>query len=241
MLPVQDLLSIVRRRLWVIVLAALLFSGVAAGASLMQTPVYEASVKILVGQEKGITDTPGDVSGLQDLAETMAEGIDSRSIAEAVIDQLNLQISPGTFLDERLDVTPITNTQFVEVSYRDPDPERAKDVVNTIGTVFSERISRISPQNNSISATVWDDAATPDQPVSPSPLRNAALGLVMGLILGAGLAFLLEYLDDSWHSPEEAERVTGIPTFGVVPAFKTSGSSAYAMWEGEREGKGQDL
>lgn len=43
---------------------------------------------------------------------------------------------------------------------------------------------------------------------------------MLGLMLGTGAAFLLEYLDDSWRSPEEAEQVSGVPTFGMVPAFK---------------------
>lgn len=238
-LPVRDLLSIARRRLWVIVLAAALFAGVAAGVSLTLTPIYEASVKILVGQERAITQAPQDVAGLQDLAETMAEGISSRSIAEAVIEQLDLQISANTFL-ERMNVTPITNTQFVVVSYRDPDPERAQEVVNTIGTVFSERIAEVSPKTNSITATVWDRAVTPEQPVGPDPVRNGLIGLIMGMILGTGLAFLLEYLDDRWYSPEEAEQTTGVPTFGVVPSFKAAEGSALAVWEGEGNGKGQN-
>jgi capsular polysaccharide biosynthesis protein len=239
-LPVQDLLSFLRRRLWAIVLVSVLFCGVAVGVSLTLPPMYEASVKILVGQERGITQTPDDVAGLQDLAETMAEAINSRSVAETVIEQLDLQITAHTFLEERLSVAPITNTQFVQVRYRDPDPERAREVVNTVGTVFSERISKVSPKTNSITATVWDRAVTPEQPVTPNPVRNGLIGLIMGVILGTGLAFLLEYLDDRWHSPEEAEQITGIPTFGVVPSFNAAEGSAYAILEGEREGKGQD-
>jgi capsular polysaccharide biosynthesis protein len=39
-------------------------------------------------------------------------------------------------------------------------------------------------------------------------------------LLGVGLAFLLEYLDDRWNSPEETERVSGVPTLGAIPKFK---------------------
>jgi capsular polysaccharide biosynthesis protein len=48
------------------------------------------------------------------------------------------------------------------------------------------------------------------------------LALVAGGALGVALAFLLEYLDDSWGSPEEAEQISGVPTFGVIPTFKVS-------------------
>jgi len=60
--------------------------------------------------------------------------------------------------------------------------------------------------------------------VSPDPLLNGLVALALGLLLGLGLAFLLEYLDDSWESPEEVERVSGVPTFGVIPGFQVKTS-----------------
>jgi succinoglycan biosynthesis transport protein ExoP len=89
--------------------------------------------------------------------------------------------------------------------------------------VFSEQVSEVSPSASAITATVWERAETPEVPVSPNPVRNGFLALVLGLMLGVGLAFLLEYLDDSLRSPEEAEQITGVPTFGIIPEFiKTS-------------------
>jgi capsular polysaccharide biosynthesis protein len=92
-------------------------------------------------------------------------------------------------------------------------------VANTTGEVFSEQVSEVSPGANAITATVWERAVIPEEPVSPNPLRDGLLALMLGLMIGTGIAFLLEYLDDSWRSPEEAEQVSGVPTFGMVPAI----------------------
>ena len=52
-----------------------MLTGLAVILSLIQTPMYEASVTILVGQERGeITDAPNDVVGLQQLTQTEAGG-----------------------------------------------------------------------------------------------------------------------------------------------------------------------
>jgi len=220
----QDLFRGLRRRLWVIALMTAVFTGAAVAFSLAQTPMYEASVEILVGQEQGAGSTPGslggDVQGLEQLTATMAKGVNSRPIAEEVIQQLNLQVTPEEFLEKHLSVRQVIQTQFIEVNYRDSSPERAQQVANAIGDVFSEQVSQVSPSASAITATVWTRAVVPDEPVSPKPMRTGILALVVGLMLGLGLALLLEYLDNSWRSPKHVEQVSGVPTFAVIPTFK---------------------
>jgi len=192
------------------------------GFSLAQAPTYQASSKILIGQERGITETPNEVVGLQQVTRTMVEGVKSRPVAKAVIQRLNLGVTSQDFL-KNLSAEQIAETQYIQVDYRDSSPERAQEVTNTVGSVFAEQVSEVSPSANAITATVWEQADPPEQPVSPKPVLNGFLALVLGLMLGVGLAFLLEYLSDSWRSPEEAEQTMGVPTFAMIPAFKVPG------------------
>ncbi len=215
----RPLFSVVWRRLWVIVLVMVLFSGVAVAISRQQTPLYEASVKMLVGREGGITENPNDVLGFQQLAMTMAEAVDSRRVAEAAIRQQDLNLSPEGLLSS-LNAEVIPETQFIEVSYVDSQPERAKRVVNATARAFSEQISEVSASD--ITATVWESAITPVYPTSPTPWRDGFIALVLGGIVGLGLVFLLEHLDDSWRSPEEAEQISGVPTIGAIPKFEAA-------------------
>jgi capsular exopolysaccharide synthesis family protein len=61
-------------------------------------------------------------------------------------------------------------------------------------------------------------ATAPSSPSSPKPLRDALLGFVLGLLLGIGLAFVVEHLDDTVHLKEEVERLTGgSPVLALVP------------------------
>jgi capsular polysaccharide biosynthesis protein len=216
-LPISDLFLIFRKRWWVIVLMMIALTGASVGYSVMQPPVYESSIKILVGQERGIVEQPIDVNGLQDLTKTVAEAINSRPIAQAVIEQENLRTDPVTLLNN-LEVVAIEETQFVAVSYRDSDPQRARRVVDVVGDVFSTRFSEENERGSVITATVWEPAGPAGGAISPKPLRNGLLALMIGAVLGTVLAFLLEFMDDSWRSPAEAEQVSGVPTFGVIPS-----------------------
>jgi len=223
-LSLRDFLRVIRRRLWIIGLVAIVLTGAAVGFSLAQTPMYEASIKILVGQERGTSETPVGVYDLQQLSRTMAGGVASRPVAEAVIRQQDLRITTNEFLEKHLSVEQEPETQWIQVNYRDSNPETAQRVANAVGDVFSKQISEVSPSANAITATVWERAVVPDEPVSPNPIRNGLLALVLGLMIGVGLAFLVEYLDDSWRSPEEMEQISGAPTFGIIPElnFPTS-------------------
>ena len=62
-------------------------------------------------------------------------------------------------------------------------------------------------------------ASPPDSPVQPQPARNAAVAIVVGLMLGIGAAALLEHLDDSVKSKADMARAgRGLPVLGVIPA-----------------------
>ena len=218
-----DILRMLWRRLWLITLVMLLFLGVAIGFSLAQTPKYEATIKVLVGQaqERSTSETnlsASDIQGLQILTKTVAEAIDTRRVAEAVIEELDLSTPVGELRND-VSVEPISETQFVRVKYDDSNPVRAQQVANAYGEVASEQISEISSNASAVTATVWEPASLPDRDdlVSPKPVRNALLALVLGAMLGVALAFLLESLDDGLRSAEEVERASGVPTIGVIP------------------------
>jgi capsular polysaccharide biosynthesis protein len=219
-----DFIGVIWRRLWVIVLVSLVLMGLVLGFSVMQTPTYQASAKILLGRESAngaATDLNSELLGLQSLTPTVAAAVTTRPMVEDVSQKLDFSVSPQS-LQQNLTAQPIEETQFMVISFEDPSPKRAQLVANTVGDVLSDRVAELGPEGSgSITATVWERAAVPQSPVSPDLIRNVFLALVMGLMLGVGLAFLLNYLDDSWSSADEVEQFSGVPTFGVVPESKT--------------------
>ncbi|MGI9120561.1 MAG: polysaccharide biosynthesis tyrosine autokinase [Acidimicrobiales bacterium] len=71
-------------------------------------------------------------------------------------------------------------------------------------------------------AQIVSEAVQPASPVRPNPRRNALLGAAMGLVLGVGLAFLREYLDDTIKTKDDLQSATGgLPVLGLIPAVGT--------------------
>jgi capsular exopolysaccharide synthesis family protein len=241
---VLDLLEALRKRLWIILLVTVLLTGAAVGFSLLQTATYEASIKILIAQEEGEAQ-PGalgpDVQGLQQVTQTMAVAIDSRPVAEEVIRRLDLSISPQDLIGERLSAEQVGTTQFIDVTYQDTDPRQAQRVANTIGDVFSQRVADTEVGNGFVTASIWQRAELPTAPASPNLPLNVGAGMFLGLLLGTALALLLEFLDNSWRSPEELERVSGVTNFGTIPEFEVLKDRALAERMQELQAEGGDV
>jgi capsular exopolysaccharide synthesis family protein len=86
----------------------------------------------------------------------------------------------------------------------------------------------VTPTNIS----VVDEARTPLFPFSPQPMRNATMGLGLGLLLGIAIIFLREHLDDSIKHADEIEGLFGLPLLGWIPLAKkkmASGESPAMM------------
>jgi capsular exopolysaccharide synthesis family protein len=67
-------------------------------------------------------------------------------------------------------------------------------------------------------AQIVSDAVQPTSPVRPTPARNGVLALVVGLILGVGLAFLRDHLDDTIKTKDDLQAATGVTVLGLIPA-----------------------
>jgi capsular polysaccharide biosynthesis protein len=223
-LPLREIVRVLRRRLWLIMAVTIVIVGGAVGFGVAQTPMYEASTKLLVGQQQDAGDPynlAGDVQGLQLLTKTLATAVNTRPMARVVIQQLDLSINPNDLM-ANVEVQEIPDTQFVQVTYKDTSPERAQLIANSIGDVFSARISEISPKASGVTVTVWEPATKPTNPVSPNFMFILPLALVLGVVLGVTLALLLEYWVSGWRSTQEVERAFGRPVIAVVPAFEVS-------------------
>ncbi len=89
-------------------------------------------------------------------------------------------------------------------------------------TTLAEKLEqlKINEELETGSGRVVSPAVPVEVPVAPGPLRNAILGLAVGLVLGLGMAFLYEYMDNTMKSTEETERIMGAPVIGTIPLEK---------------------
>ena len=66
-------------------------------------------------------------------------------------------------------------------------------------------------------ASVVESAELPSDPVVPTTMRNVALAVCVGLLVGLGIALLREHLDDSLRTEDDFARVVPLPVLAAVP------------------------
>ena len=92
---------------------------------------------------------------------------------------------------------------------------KAKRILESAEARYStEAMQRAMPQSP---ATIWEKAEVSDFPAKPKVAQNMIIAVVVGLALGVGLAFLIEYLDTSVKTMQDVESALGVPVLAVIP------------------------
>ncbi|PKQ29458.1 MAG: hypothetical protein CVT60_05215 [Actinobacteria bacterium HGW-Actinobacteria-10] len=110
------------------------------------------------------------------------------------------------------------------VSAEGKSDELAAELVllTTTYSTLADRLEqlRINEQLEVGLGRVVSPAVANGEAIAPKLRRNAMLGVIAGLILGLGMAFLYDYLDNTIKSNEDAERLFGVPVLGTIPFDK---------------------
>ncbi|HZK57070.1 MAG TPA: Wzz/FepE/Etk N-terminal domain-containing protein [Clostridia bacterium] len=217
-LDLKEIMHIIRKRLWFIVLVTILAVGAGGVISLfVLEPVYRASATIIVGKPSSYLDGNRlqieDLNLNQRLAKTYGEIIKSRGVLENVIFQLKLNLTTQQLKEKTL-VKLVEGTEFITISVTDTNPERAADIANKMAEVFRFKVVNIMKVDY---VQILDDAIVPRLPIKPRLELNMAIAGVLGIMTSIFVVFLLEYLDNTIKTPEDAEKYLGLNIVGIIP------------------------
>jgi receptor protein-tyrosine kinase len=225
----RDYLDVLRAR-WALVTAVAL--GTVALAALFTwqaTPQYASTTSLFIStsstdDSQAFQNSQFSLQRVKSYADLAQQG----EIADRVIDRLDLQTSSKE-LRGQISASAQLDTVILDITVTDPSPERAQQIAAAVADVFVGYVGELETppgrDQATIKATVTDRADEPTSPVSPQPVRNLGLGLVLGLLLGAGLAVLRETLDTTVTTPRQVEETTGAPVIGAIPFDDAAGGA----------------
>ena len=213
---VLELLQALKEKIALILAAAILAAALGWGFSAFLVPKrYEASVNMIVNTRTEITGvvTSDSISSARNLADTYAIIIKSNKVLNQVIDRLGLQMSFEELYDI-VSVNDINNTQVMKIAAQCSDPALAEQIVQTISDIAPAIVADAVEAG---SCKVVSDVYTAQKPISPSPLRNAALYGAAAMLLVCAAIVLRELFNDQIIDDNDLEKKLGIPALGVIP------------------------
>jgi len=246
-ISLQEIFQTIKKRLKLIISITILAAILAAVLSyFVLTPKYEATSQFIVNQSEQQQGQMAQYDSSQirtnvELINTYNVIITSAAILTNVVEELNLPYSADT-LSKKINVSSEQNSQVVNVKVTDTNQARAADIANTTVTVFRDNIIDIMNVDN-VKVLTTAELKGDAKPVDPKPTLNIAIAVVLGLMLGVGLAFLLEYLDTTLVTEEDVENELELPVIAAISTVESSdirtplnqGAKDYIKKEGVRD------
>lgn len=212
-----ELLMVMKKHLSAILLAGIVGLVIMfAYTSFLVTPLYSASSMMYVMPDNSKSmnsSTLSDMQVGQQLTSDYSSMIKSRSFMEDVIKKLNLTIDYQHLL-EKVEVTNPTSSRILQVTVNDPNPQTAADIANEVASVAESKLKEITGMQ---AIKIYEEAAVPDRPSSPSMKMNCALGLLAGFVLAMAVITILYLLDDTIKTEDDIEKYLGMTTLAVLP------------------------
>lgn len=206
-----------RIRWWLIVLQALLTAGAAYGFSAIQTPTYEASIRLYISSHAAGTQ-PQDTA---QLLRSYATFLNSSLRAQGVVDELRLDRSAEQLLQD-VEITPGSSDPTIEIAVESTHPGLAADIARVWAKQFVE-FRRA--ENADLRPARQVDAEVLDAPdvrlVNPQTLTNTVAGLFFGGLMGLAIVVLWEWIEARMiRDAGDAERSLQIPVLGSIPSTR---------------------
>jgi diguanylate cyclase (GGDEF)-like protein len=183
------------RSWWIVVLTMLSAVFAALITAYFTTPIYRASARFIVLPNPTFLGGESDVIYSLDTLDkrtvitTYAEILNSPTIYQGMFDQLGLQ--GVSMADYTYNAVVLPETNIVELSMQGPDPEMVAFLTNSLGQKVVEYVVNLYKVYD---MNLLDAATVPVIPVTPQPLRDAAVALVVGAALGVAIALTRELL-----------------------------------------------
>ena len=215
-ISISEIIDAVKKR-WKIIALTTVLATVVSGifSFFVISPTYEASTKIFIGKEGAESEgyNSSDVSMYQNLIKTYSELIKTKDLVNKAIDNSQYDLSVNSVLNG-ITVNTLTGTQILQISYQSKSPSVAKNILESITNEFITKAEELVPNGN---VKILESVEIPKNPVAPTKTMNIAIAFILGMMVGFGIVFLLEYLDNTYKNKEQLEKDLDIPVLGVIP------------------------
>ncbi|WP_083405477.1 polysaccharide biosynthesis tyrosine autokinase [Mycolicibacterium rutilum] len=223
---IQDLIKLLRNR-WMLICATTAIAVlIAVAISLLTTPLYQATTRLFVSTTTGASATEiyqGNLFSQQRVV-SYTELLMGETVAQRTIEKLDLDMTAEE-LRGNVRASAKPDTVLIDVQVLDESPVRARDAADALSDEFVSLVRELeTPEAGAkpdARVVVEQRASIPADPVYPKTSRNVTVGLVLGLLLGVGVAIIRDLLDNTVKDEETLEQITTVGVVANIPLDKS--------------------
>lgn len=216
-IDLREIFFALKQKVLIIVASGLLVGCLACiFTQFFMTPVYTSKSSILVLTKETTLSSLADLQMGSQLTNDYKVLITSRPVLEDTIANLGLDVNYKE-LREVISVENPQDTRILDISVEDSNPKMAKKIVNELAATASRFIG---DKMEVVPPKIIEEGEIPTEKTSPSMEKNALIGLLIGVLLSAGIVIAATVLDDTIKSEEDIEKHLGLSTLSSVPDRK---------------------
>lgn len=185
-------------------------------------PMYSASTTLVLASsedtEKNVntTITATDITINSKLVSTYSELVKSKNILREVISNLGIKIEED-ILRKHVKVTAVKNTELIEITVEDENPNDAAKIANEIARVFTEKVKEIYNINN---VQIVDEAEVAGAPSNINYVKSAILFAGIGLAVAVMYVIIANMFDTTVKTAEDIEKNFEVPVLASIPMIE---------------------
>ena len=216
-----DLLEILRallQRIWLLAIGTVVGGVVLFCYSrFMITPQYTAESLIYVFSKSTSITNLADLQLSSQLTEDFTIIAKTREVMETVIEDLNMDTTYEA-LSARVSVANPSSSHMLRITVRWDDPAGAATICNTLADELREQIADIMATDR---PSVVQRAVVPTKKSSPSNVKNAAIGAVVGFLIIAAIIIIRYLMDDTLKTDDDVRKYLNLNTIAMIPYVRT--------------------
>lgn len=220
-MELHDYIRVLHKNWLIIAVTTVAAVAAALAYSLLTPPVYTASAKVFVST--AAADNAADLqlgnSFTQQRVRTYADLVKTAAVLQPTIDSLGLPLSVEQ-LRPKVSANAPVNTTVIDITVNEGDAVYATQLATAVAEQLAVVVEKLETtdrlQGSPVRLSIVQEAEVPNAASSPRVKLNLALGLLLGLAGGVGLALLRSTLDTRIHNEKDLERVTDVPVLGGI-------------------------
>lgn len=222
-IDLTELFAYFLKRAYIIVITAIVCLVLGLTYTIfLKEPLYKSDVNvIIVNKDTQVSSTlQSEITANQKLAATYRELVESRTILNQVIDNLDLDYTIGQ-LQDMITVENVNETEIIKITVSSTDPKEAKVIANETVNIFQEEVKDIYNLEN---VSVVDKAVLAKEPYNINIIKESIIYIALGMVLSCGVIFVIYYFDNTIKSIDQVEKHLGVPVIGTVPRVGKKGN-----------------